>query len=76
MMRDIKRFGEKYQRISEAIEPYKVTCECGHRVTITNRYKRKICRWCGRMVYLHEEDKKRNDFKSEMRRLLNERTIY
>lgn len=75
-MRDLKRYGETYQKISEALEPYKTKCECGHVVVITNRNKKKICRWCGRMVYLYAEDKKRNDFKVEMRRLLNERSLY
>ena len=65
-----------YRRMTEALKTVNVKCECGHSMNITNRYKRKICKWCGRMVYLHEEDKKRNEFKSEMRRLLNERTIY
>lgn len=63
-------------KLTEALEPYKTKCECGHTVIITNKFKRKICRWCGRMVYLHEEDKKRNDFKVEMRRILNERSLY
>ena len=64
------------QTLIEKLKPYKTKCECGHVIIITNRYKRKICSWCGRMVYLHEEDKKRNDFKLEMRRLLNGRSIY
>ena len=63
-------------RLSEVLEPYKTKCDCGHVIIITNKYKRKICSWCGNMVYLHEEDKKRNDFKLEMRRLLNGRSIY
>lgn len=67
-------------RLTEALEPYKVMCSCGHRVVITNKYKRKICNWCGNMVYLNEEEQKKHDFKNnlekEIRRLLNERTIY
>lgn len=65
-----------YLKMTEELKKVNVKCSCGHSINITNRYKRIICRWCGKMVYLHEEDKKRNEFKVEMRRLLNERTIY
>lgn len=64
------------QRLTEILEPYKVKCSCGHTVVITNKYRRKICNWCGKMNYLHEEDKKRNDFKLEMRKILNGTNIY
>lgn len=63
-------------KLTEALEPFKKKCKCGHTVVITNKFKRKICRWCGRMVYLNEEDKKRDNFKLEMRRILNGRSIY
>ena len=36
-----------------------VKCSCGHTVLITNKYKRVICNWCGRYVYLSEEDRKK-----------------
>ena len=50
-----------YKKMTEALKEVNVKCICGHSINITNRYKRKICRWCGRMVYLNEDDKKRND---------------
>ena len=64
------------KRLIDILDQYKVICSCGHRIIITNKSKKRVCRYCGRMVYLHEEDKKRNDFKVEMRRLLNERSLY
>lgn len=71
----MKTFKE-YERLTKALEPYKTKCSCGHVVVITNKEKKKLCNWCGRMVYLDEEDKKRNNFKLEMRRILNERSLY
>lgn len=65
-----------YRKMTEALKEVNVKCSCGHSINITNRYKRKICRWCGRMVYLNEEDKKRNNFKVEMRKILNGTNIY
>ena len=65
-----------YKKMTEALKEVNVKCICGHSINITNRYKRKICRWCGRMVYLNEDDKKRNDFKLEMRKILNGTNIY
>lgn len=64
------------KRFLEVLEQHKTKCPCGHIVAITNKNKRKICNWCGRMVYLDKEDKKRNDFKVEMRRILNGRNVY
>lgn len=65
-----------YKKMTEALKEVNVKCSCGHSINITNKYKRLICSHCGRMVYLNEEDKKRNDFKVEMRRILNGRSIY
>lgn len=48
------------------------SCDCGHRVRITNKEGKVICNWCGRMIYANKEEKKKNKFKEEMRRLLNE----
>lgn len=31
-------------------------CKCGHVVTIYSRYRREICKWCGRYVYLTPKD--------------------
>lgn len=33
-----------------------VKCKCGHTVSIYNRYKREICTWCGRLVFLTKKD--------------------
>lgn len=61
-----------YKRRTEALKTVNVKCECGHSINITNRYKRIVCSWCGKMVYLNEDDKKKNDFKSKVRNILNE----
>ncbi len=65
-----------YKKMTEALKEVNVKCSCGHSINITNKYKRVICNWCGRMVYLNEEDKKRNNFKVEMRKILNGTNIY
>lgn len=64
------------QRFINELSKYKRQCTCGHVIAITNQYKKVVCNWCGKTVYLYEEDKKRNDFKEEMRRLLNGKRIY
>jgi len=64
------------QKYINELSKYKRQCTCGHVIAITNRYKKVVCNWCGKTVYLYEEDKKRNDFKEEMRRLLNGKRIY
>ena len=33
-----------------------VKCKCGHSVTIYNRYRREICSFCGRNVFLTKKD--------------------
>lgn len=68
----IKKSWTEDTKLLNEIQNYTRTCECGHRVRLTNKYKRAICEFCGRMVYLNEEDKKRNDFKERMRKLINE----
>lgn len=65
-----------YKKMTEALKTVNVKCSCGHSINITNRYKRIICSYCGRMVYLNEEDQKKHDFKNNLRRVLNGRTIY
>ena len=57
-------------RLFDAIQDLTRTCECGHRIRLTIQYKRAICQFCGKMVYLNEEDKKREKFKEEMRRMI------
>lgn len=39
-------------------------CKCGHTVTIYNRHRREICRWCGRVVFLSPKE----EFKYNMKR--------
>lgn len=34
-----------------------VKCKCGHSVTIYNRFRREICSFCGRNVFLTDKDK-------------------
>lgn len=70
---------ETMRKIANAYEPYRVKCKCGHTLTISPQSKRLICRYCGKWVYLNEEDEKefkKEEIKKKMRRLLNERTIY
>ena len=64
---------------TEALQPYMKKCKCGHTLTITNKYGRKICKWCGRMIYLddnrqkeHDEELQKHNFKSKIRSILYE----
>lgn len=43
------------------------TCECGHRIYISNKYGKLPCNWCGRMVYRN----KKVEFKNKIMRLIN-----
>lgn len=55
---DTKRF--------QALSEVTVKCKCGCSVTITNKYKKVICGWCGRMVYLD----KKQEFKEKLRKMI------
>lgn len=66
----IKKTWAEDTRLLNEIQNYTRTCQCGHRIRLTNKYKRAICEHCGRMVYLNEEDEKRERFKEEIRRKL------
>ena len=43
----------------EYISQMTVKCKCGHSVTIFNRYRRAICSFCGRNVFLTKKDEYR-----------------
>ena len=45
-------------------------------LSISPTKKNSICRWCGRMVYLKDEDEKKDNFKSKIRSILNENSKY
>ena len=54
-------------KLLDEIQKYTRTCKhCGHRVRLTNQYKRAICQFCGNMVYLNEVD----EFKEKLRRMI------
>ncbi len=58
-------------KMIEELQNFTGTCKnCGHRVRLTNKYKRDICRNCGKMVYLYEEDEKKNEFRDKLRRMI------
>lgn len=31
-------------------------CKCGHSILITNKEKRKVCNYCGRLVFRSKKD--------------------
>lgn len=41
----------------DAIQEQMKTCKCGHRVFVENKYKYRICTWCGSRVYKDEREK-------------------
>ena len=59
-------------RLLNILQDYTATCKCGHRVRLTNKYKRAICEFCGNMVYLDKAEQSKHDFKSKLRSILNE----
>lgn len=64
--------GKGFDRKTELLKTVNVKCTCGHSINITNRYKRLICKWCGKMVYLDKNEQKKNDFKNKLRSIINE----
>lgn len=56
---------EKYT--SERMK-YRVICKCGHRMEITNKYKRKVCSYCGIMNYLDKKD----EFKASLKKAMGQ----
>lgn len=59
-----------YKRDSKCLQHYtnnSITCECGHRIYISNRHHKLPCNWCGRMVYRNKQD----EFKNKLMRLIN-----
>lgn len=57
------------KKYAEALQNATVKCSCGCSTTITNKYHRAICRWCGNMVYLD----KKEEFKNRMKEKLKEK---
>lgn len=44
----------------------KTTCECGHRVLISNKKDRQICSWCGKYVFKNKQAEFRYKFKENL----------
>lgn len=50
-------------------KPFRIACDkCGWLITITNKYKCKLCPICGKMVYLDKKQEFMQRMKSEMRK--------
>jgi RNase P subunit RPR2 len=49
---------KEIEKMHDIASTYSVKCECGHTVLVSNRYKRIICKWCGRWVYANKEAKR------------------
>ncbi len=62
----------KQNEIANKYEPFRRYCECGHSIYISEKMGSLICHWCGRKVYFDEKDKKKDEFKERMRKMLNE----
>lgn len=63
-----KNFDKLYNlrlKEDERKDKLKVTCKCGWRNRITNRYGKMVCKNCGHMVYLD----KRIEFMDKMRKV-------
>lgn len=46
---------KKDKKLFEVYSQYTVKCKCGHSVTILNRTKKVICKWCGKTVYFDKK---------------------
>ena len=53
-----------YKYDDEYISKVTIKCRCGHSVSIYNRFRREICSYCGRMVFLTKKD----EFKYKLKR--------
>nr|DAM30811.1 MAG TPA: 30S ribosomal protein S27 [Caudoviricetes sp.] len=56
--------GKHYKYDDDYISMVTVKCRCGHSVSIYNRFRREICSYCGRMVFLTKKD----EFKYKLKR--------
>lgn len=63
---------KRQNRIANKYEPFRRYCSCGHSIYISSNKRFLICHYCGNKVYFNEEDKKQDEFKDKLRRLLNE----
>lgn len=48
-----------------------VSCKCGHRMFIGNKFGKCICNWCGNMVYLDKKDEFKNLLKNAIKNTNN-----
>ena len=48
---------KEIEKRSEIASEYTIKCSCGKSVTLTNKYGRVICSWCGNWVYRDEKTK-------------------
>jgi len=65
---------KNYQTINEIEKRHHIATEnatkcenCGHKIFITNKYKKVICNWCGNLVF---KDKK-TEFMYRMKEVRN-----
>jgi len=56
------------QKSDREKDKFKVYCKCGHPVHIYpfERKNKKVCSWCGHLVYINEKEK----FKEKMEGLI------
>ena len=77
-MKDLDR-GKNYLTNAEIIKrgeifaDYRIKCpNCGHSITLTNRFGRVLCNWCGKWVY---KDSK-TEFKYKLKEKINGNLVY
>ena len=68
----ILREHQRQNKIANKYEPFRRYCSCGHSVYIPSKTRFIICKNCGNKVYFNVKDKKQDEFKDKLRRLLNE----
>ena len=69
------RMNKKDDRMFNLQTQYTKKCRCGSSVVIYpwDNVERKVCRWCGRLVYMEDKKQQRYNFITDMQKRLKER---
>ncbi len=66
------RMNKKDDRMFNLQTQYTKKCRCGCSVVIYpwENVESKVCRWCGRLVYMSDEKQKKHNFITDMQKKL------
>lgn len=61
-----KRKKDDVEKHAEYMAQFRHKCICGVNVYLSNKYPKKICKWCGKMNYLD----KKQEFEEKLKNAL------